>query len=58
MKEFLTDKQNNNEMVKYFKMRKDNRHLFYKDLLFSQNQDAVNKDFNLYGTNDELSLLL
>ena len=45
-------------MIKYFKMRKDNRHIFYKDLLFSQNQDAVNKDFNLYGTNDELSLLL
>ena len=54
MKEFLTDKQNNNEMVKYFKMRKDNRHLFYKDLLFSQYQNAINKDFNLYGTNDEL----
>ena len=42
MKEFLNDKQNNNEMVKYFKMRKDKRHLFYKDFLFSQYQDAIN----------------
>ena len=54
MNEFLTDKQNGNEMKQYFQKRKENRHLFYKDLLFSQYQDAINKDFNLYGTKDEL----
>ena len=54
MNEFLTDKQNENEMSQYFKKRKENRHLFYKDLLFSQYQDSINKNFNLYGTQDEL----
>jgi hypothetical protein len=54
MNEFLTDKQNENEMKQYFKKRKENRHLFYKDLLFSQYQDSINKNFNLYGTKDEL----
>ena len=54
MNEFLTDKQNGNEMKLYFQKRKENRHLFFKDLLFSQYQDAINKDFNLYGTKDEL----
>lgn len=54
MKEYLTDKQNGNEMKLYFKKRKENRCNFYKELLFSQYQEAINKDFNLYGTNDEL----
>ena len=54
MNEFLTDKQNQNEMSQYFKKRKENRHLFYKDLLFSQYLDSINKNFNLYGTQDEL----
>ena len=54
MNEFLTDKQNENEMSQYFKKRKENRHLFFKDLLFSQYQDSINKNFNLYGTQDEL----
>jgi len=54
MNEYLTDKQNEKEMKQFFKMRKENRYSFYKDLLFSQYQEAINKDFNLYGTNDEL----
>ena len=34
MKEFLTDKQNNNEMIKYFKMRKGNNIFFIKIYCF------------------------
>ena len=51
---YLTDKQNEKEMKQFFKIRKENRYNFYKDLLFSQYQEAINKDFNLYGTNDEI----
>ena len=56
MNEFLTDEQNEKEVKQYFKIRKENRHHFYKDLLFSQYQEAINKNFNLYGTKDELIL--
>jgi len=54
MKDFLTDKPNEKELNQIYKIRKENRYHFYKDLLFSQYQDAINKDLNLYGTNDEL----
>ena len=54
MNELLTDKQNDNEMSQYFQKRKENKYLFYKDLLFSQYKDSINKNFNLYGTKDEL----
>ena len=56
MNEYLTDKQNINELIQYFKKQKENRHYFYKDLLFSQYKNALNKNLNLYGTNDELIL--
>jgi len=56
MKEYLTDKQNINELIQYYKKQKENRHNFYKDLLFSQYKNALNKNLNLYGTNDELIL--
>jgi hypothetical protein len=56
MNEYLTDKQNINELIQYFKKQKENRHNFYKDLLFSQYKNALNKNLNLYGTNDELIL--
>ena len=56
MNEYLTDKQNINELIQYFKQQKENRHYFYKDLLFSQYKNALNKNLNLYGTNDELIL--
>ena len=49
MNEFLTDEQNEKEVKQYFKIRKENRHHFYKDLLFSQYQEAINKNFTLYG---------
>ena len=54
MNGYLTDKQNEKEMKQFFKIRKENRYNFYRDLLFSQYQEAINKDFNLYGTNDEI----
>ena len=41
-------------MIINFKKKKENRYLFFKDLLFSQYQDSINKNFNLYGTQDEL----
>ena len=56
MNEYLTDKQNINELIQYFKKQKENRHNFYKDLLFSQYKNALTKNLNLYGTNDELIL--
>ena len=56
MDEYLTDKQNINELIQYFRQQKENRHKFYKDLLFSQYKNALNKNLNLYGTNDELIL--
>jgi hypothetical protein len=56
MNEYLTDKQNINELIQYFKKQKENRYNFYKDLLFSQYKNAHNKNLNLYGTNDELIL--
>lgn len=56
MNEFLTDKQNLNEVRQYFRLQKENRHNFYKDLLFSQYTNAINKNLNLYGTKDELLL--
>ena len=56
MDEYLTDKQNLNEIKQYFRMEKENRHNFYKDLLYSQYQNALNKNLNLYGTKDELIL--
>ena len=56
MNEYLTDKQNINELIQYFKIQKENRHNFYKDLLFSQYKNALTKNLNLYGTNDELIL--
>ena len=57
MNEYLTDKQNTNEVRQFFKMEKENRHNFYKDLLYSQYKNALNKNLNLYGTKDELLLM-
>ena len=54
MNDYLTDKQNSKEMIQYFKIQKENRHQFYKDLLYSQHEQVINKDCNLYGTSDEL----
>ena len=54
MNDYLTDKPNEKEVKMLYNIRKENRYHFYKELLFSQYQDAINKDFNLYGTNDEL----
>ena len=56
MHEYLTDKQNLNEIKQYFLVQKENRHNFYKDLLYSQYKNALNKNLNLYGTKDALIL--
>ena len=56
MHEYLTDKQNLNEIKQYFVEQKENRHNFYKDLLYSQYKNALNKNFNLYGAKDALIL--
>ena len=56
MHEYLTDKQNLNEIKQYFLVQKENRHNFYKDLLYSQYKNALNKNFNLYGAKDALIL--
>ena len=56
MGEYLTDKQNLNEVKRYFLKERENRHNFYKDLLYSQYTDALNKNLNLYGTKDQLIL--
>ena len=56
MDEYLTDKPNLNEVKQYFLMQKENRHNFYKDLLYNQYKNAINKNLNLYGTKDELIL--
>ena len=57
MQEYLTDKQNLNEIKQYFLVQKENRHNFYKDLLYSQYKNALNKNLNLYGTKDALILM-
>ena len=56
MDEYLTDKQNLNEVKRYFLKEKENRYNFYKDLLYSQYKNAHNKNLNLYGTKDQLIL--
>ena len=56
MDEYLTDKQNINEVKQFFLMQKENRYNFFKDLLYSQYKNAINKNLNLYGTKDELLL--
>ena len=40
------------EINKYFRDEKENKQKMYKDLLFSQFQEAKNKNLNLFGTND------
>ena len=40
------------EINKYFRDEKENKQKMYKDLLYSQFQEAKNKNLNLFGTND------
>ena len=51
---FLNDDRNDQELNKYIKSEKEYKQKMYKDLLYSQFQEASNKNMNLYGTNDPL----
>ena len=51
---FLNDDRNDQELNKYIKSEKEYKQKLYKDLLYSQFQEATNKNLNLYGTNDPL----
>ena len=56
MNKFLTDEQNEKEVKSYFLKRKQNKENYYKNLFFSQHNDSVKKNLNLYGTEDILIL--
>ena len=51
---FLKDDRNDQELTNYIKSEKEYKQKMYKDLLYSQFQEATNKNLNLYGTNDPL----
>ena len=51
---FLNDDRNDQELTNYIKSEKEYKQKMYKDLLYSQFQEATNKNLNLYGTNDPL----
>ena len=51
---FLNDDRNDQELNKYINSEKEYKQKVYKDLLYSQFQEATNKNLNLYGTNDPL----
>ena len=51
---FLKDDRNDKELNDYINSEKEYKQKIYKDLLYSQFQEASNKNINLYGTNDPL----
>ena len=51
---YLNDDRNDQELNKYINNEKEYKQKMYKDLLYSQFQEATNKNLNLYGTNDPL----
>ena len=52
----LNDNRNDQELNKFIEVEKEQKKNEYKDLLYSQFQEANNKNLNLYGTNDPLIL--
>ena len=56
MKDYLTDRENLNQLKKNYKIRKNNKKNFYKDIFYNQYINAVDKNIKMYGTNDELIL--
>ena len=52
----LNDNRNDQELNKFIEVEKEQKKNAYKDLLYSQFQEANNKNLNLYGTNDPLIL--
>ena len=51
---FLNDDRNDQELNKYINSEKEYKQKLYKDLFYSQFQEATNKNLNLFGTNDPL----
>ena len=51
---YLNDNRNDQELNDYIKGEKEYKQKIYKDLLYTQFQEAANKNLNLYGTNDPL----
>lgn len=56
MNKFLTDEHNFKEVNNYFRKLSENKQNYYKDMLYSQFQEAQKKDKDLYGTEDFLIL--
>ena len=56
MGNLLNDNRNDQELNNYLKEQSDYKQKLYKDLLYSQYEEANNKNLNLYGTNDPLIL--
>ena len=56
MGNLLNDNRNDQELNNYIKEQNDYKQKLYKDLLYSQYEEANNKNLNLYGTNDPLIL--
>ena len=54
LRNYLNDDRNDQELNNYIKGEKEYKQKIYKDLLYSQFQEAANKNLNLYGTNDPL----
>ena len=54
MKKYLTDEQNNDEIMNFLKGQKQYRQKYYKELLNTQFQAAQKKIKDKYGTNDIL----
>ena len=53
---FLNDDRNDKELNNMIKGEKEYKQKIYKDLLYSQFQEANDRNLNLYGTNDPLIL--
>ena len=54
LRNFLNDDRNDQELTNFINSEKEQKQKMYKDLLYSQFQEATNKNLNLYGTNDPL----
>ena len=56
MRNLLNDNRNDQEINNHIKEENEYKQKLYKDLLFSQYEEAKSKNLNLYGTNDPLIL--
>ena len=56
MGNYLTDEQNNKEVNEYMRSEREYKKNIYRDLLYSQYQEAKKRNLSLYGTDDPLIL--